>query len=61
MLPVIIEDLKNTVQSYVKYPTRKLQSEAYTGPITIPMFERVQHVREQLKKEGIDLTMPSVN
>ena len=53
-----IQDLMKT---YVKYPPRKLQSESYTGPITISGYEKFQHIREALQKEGIRLPLPSGN
>jgi len=53
-----VEDLMKT---YVKYPPRKLQSEVYTGPITISKYQRFKWVREQLEKEGITLPMPTGN
>jgi arylsulfatase A-like enzyme len=49
------------MKSYVKYPPRKLQSEVYTGPITISNYQRFKWVREQLEKEGINLPMPTGN
>ena len=39
------------MKTYVKYPPRKLQSEGYTGPITLSDYERFQWVRE-LAREG---------
>ena len=30
------------MKTYVKYPPRKLQSEAYTGPITLTQYQRFQ-------------------
>ena len=53
-----IQDLMKT---YVQYPPRKLQSETYTGPITISQYERLQNVRERLKDQGFELPMPSGN
>ena len=35
-----------------KIPPRKLQSEVYTGPITITNFQNFQWVREQLAKKA---------
>jgi arylsulfatase A-like enzyme len=55
------EAIKNLMKTYVQYPPRKLQSEVYTGPITISNYERVQTVRELLSKEGVNLPMPSGN
>jgi len=49
------------MKTYVKYPPRKLQSESYSGPIEISRFQRFEWIREQLKKEGFDLPMPSGN
>jgi arylsulfatase len=46
---------------YVQYPPRKLQSEVYTGPITISNFQKFQWVREQLEKEGISIPVPTGN
>ena len=53
-----IQDLMKT---YVQYPPRKLQSEGYSGPITISQYERFQNVRESLAKEGFEIPMPSGN
>jgi arylsulfatase A-like enzyme len=55
------EAIQNLMKTYVKYPPRKLQSEVYTGPITISQYQRFQWVREQLKKEGVNLPMPTGN
>jgi arylsulfatase A-like enzyme len=54
----VVEEL---MKSYMKYPPRKLQSEVYTGPIEISKYERFEWIREQLKKEGFHLPMPSGN
>jgi len=53
--------VKEKMKSYVKYPPRKLQSETYTGPITISQYQRLKWVRDQLENEGINLTLPSGN
>jgi len=52
---------KNLVKTYVQYPPRKLQSETYTGPITLTKYQHFQYIRNELKKEGISLSMPSGN
>ncbi len=49
------------LKTYVQHPPRKLQSEGYTGPITLSNYEKFQHVREILKKEGITIGMPTGN
>jgi hypothetical protein len=49
------------MKTYVKYPPRKLQSEVYTGPITISGYQRFQWIREELAKEGFEIPMPTGN
>ncbi len=49
------------MKTYVKYPPRKLQSEGYTGPITLTKYQNYQFIRESLKKDGVSLPMPSGN
>lgn len=49
------------MKTYVKYPPRKLQSEGYSGPITLTQYQRFQHVREALQKEGFSIPLPSGN
>jgi arylsulfatase A-like enzyme len=53
--------VQELMKTYVKYPPRKLQSEVYTGPITITRYQRFQWVREQLAKEGFELPLPTGN
>ena len=50
--------VKALMESYIKYPPRKLQSESYSGPITITNFQKFQWLREQLGKEGFNLGLP---
>jgi arylsulfatase len=60
-LVTISDAIRELMKTYVQYPPRKLQSEAYSGPITISNFEKFQWVREQLQKEGVKLPMPTGN
>lgn len=53
-----IQDLMKT---YAKYPPRKLQSEGYSGPITLTQYERFQHLREQVAKQGFQIGLPAGN
>jgi arylsulfatase len=53
--------IKELMKSYVKYPPRKLQSETYTGPITLSRFQRFQYIRDALEKQGFDLPLPTGN
>lgn len=52
---------KKLMQSYVKYPPRKLQSESYTGPITISAYERFRAIQDELAKQGFSLGLPTGN
>jgi arylsulfatase len=57
----ISEAINKLMKTYVQYPPRRLQSESYTGPLTLSQYERFQSVRESLAKEGIKLPMPTGN
>jgi hypothetical protein len=49
------------MKTYVKYPPRKLQSETYTGPITISNYQKFKYIQEQLAKDGFHLGLPTGN
>ncbi len=51
-LVTINEEMEKLIKTYVKYPPRKLQSEVYTGPITLSGYQLVKHIREQFGKRG---------
>lgn len=53
--------INELMQSYLKHPPRKIQSETYTGPITITQYERFSHFREQLAKGGFQIGLPTGN
>ncbi len=53
--------IKEKMQTYIKYPPRKLQSETYTGPITISQYQRFQWVRDQLNEKGFNIGLPTGN
>jgi len=60
-LVTINQEVRNLMKTYIQYPPRKLQSEVYTGPITISNYQKFQWVREQLSKDGINLPLPTGN
>jgi arylsulfatase A-like enzyme len=60
-LVTIAEAIKALMKTYAQYPPRKLQSEGYTGPVTLSNYEKFQWIREQLGKEGISLPLPTGN
>jgi len=55
------EAIRDLMKTYIKYPPRKLQSESYSGPITLSQYQRLQYVREALQKEGFNIPLPSGN
>jgi arylsulfatase A-like enzyme len=60
-LVTISEAIKALMATYVTHPPRKLQSESYSGPVTLSNYERFQWIREQLQKEGVKIPMPTGN
>ena len=61
VLVSINDAIKTLMKTYAQYPPRKIQSETYSGPITISQYERFQFVRDQLSKEGFTLALPTGN
>jgi len=60
-LPVFNEAISKKLKTYVEYPPRKLQSDVYTGPITITKYQMYKSIRDDLAKEGVHLPMPTGN
>jgi len=59
---VIINDaVRERMKTSVKYPPRKLQSEVYTGPITLTRYRHLKYVRDMLEKEGVSIPLPTGN
>jgi arylsulfatase len=55
------EAVGELMKTYIKYPPRKLQSETYTGPITLSRYQRFEFVRKELEKDGFKITLPTGN
>lgn len=55
------DQITGLMKTYLQYPPRKMQSEGYTGPLTLSNYEKFQWVREQLAKEGVRLPLPTGN
>ena len=53
--------IKDLMKTDVDYPPRKLLSLGYTGTITISNYQKLKWVREQLAKDGVDITLPTGN
>jgi hypothetical protein len=59
MMVTISAAIKDLMKTYVQYPLCKLQSESYSGPITLSQYQRFQHIREMLAKEGFNIPLPT--
>ncbi|MCO5063911.1 MAG: arylsulfatase [Rhizobiaceae bacterium] len=57
----ISQAINDLMQTYVKYPPRKLQSESYSGPITLTQYQRFQFIRDELAKDGVTIGLPTGN
>ncbi len=55
MGPVMGEQLEAVMKTYIKYPPRKLQSDGYTGPITISQYQMFEGLKKQLQTYKIDI------
>ena len=53
--------IKELMETYVKYPPRKLQSMGYDGPVELSKYQKFQFIREALKNEGVNIPMPTGN
>ena len=53
--PLVNQELEKVMKSFVQYPPRKLQSETYSGPITISGYEKFEDVKKQLQNYKIDI------
>lgn len=57
-LPTVQDVTREFMKSYVTNPPRKQQSDGYSGPITIPEYERYKNVRDALKEQGFSIGSP---
>jgi arylsulfatase len=53
--------VKELMQTYVKYPPRRQQSESYSGPNALSGYERFQFVCDQLAQQGLPIPLPTGN
>jgi arylsulfatase len=53
--------IKALMETYIKYPPRKLQSMGYDGPIELSKYQKFMYIREQLEKNGFNIPLPSGN
>jgi arylsulfatase A-like enzyme len=59
--PIMGQELERVMKTFIQYPPRKLQSDGYTGPITISAYEKFGWLREQLSKDGVHIGLPVGN
>jgi hypothetical protein len=57
----INQAVQELMQTYLKHPPRKLQSEGYSGPITVTQYQRFKFVRDQLAADGVNIALPTGN
>lgn len=60
-VPSLMGEAERVVKTYIKYPPRPVQSESYSGPLTLSQYHRFSNVREQLEKQGFSLGLPTGN
>jgi arylsulfatase A-like enzyme len=60
MVP-IGQAITELMKTYIQYPPRKMQSLGYTGPIELSKYQQFEWLRDQLKKDGFNLTLPNGN
>lgn len=61
VLVTMNDAIKTLMQTYIKYPPRKMQGEGYNGPITLSEYQRFKWVRDQLATSGFQMDMPTGN
>lgn len=54
-VPFFMGKLSDIIASYEKYPPRKMQSDTYSGPLSIDRFRALERIAPVLKKQGIDI------
>jgi arylsulfatase len=57
----ITQAVDKLMRTYIQYPPRKMQSMTYDGPVELSKYQKFQSVREQLQKEGVNLSLPTGN
>ncbi len=59
---IMINDaITKLMKTYMQYPPRKLQSESYSGPITLTGYQRFEYIRTELGKQGFSIGLPTGN
>jgi len=53
--PIMGDQMKTVMQSFVKYPPRPVQSESYPGPMSITRFRTIEQAKKLMKQKKIKL------
>jgi hypothetical protein len=57
----IAEAIEELMQTSIEDPSAKMQSEAYSGPITRTSYQRFQWIRRQPQRERVKIPLPTGN
>ena len=60
-IPTLMGEVERIMKAYVGYPPRSVQSESYSGPITLSEYHRFTMVLDRLEKAGFKLSLPTGN
>ena len=53
--------IEKLMKTYVEYPPRKLQSMGYDGPVELSKYQKFEWIREALKNQGVNISLPTGN
>jgi C-terminal region of aryl-sulfatase len=57
----VAPELQALMKSYVQYPPRKPQTNNYNGPLRLSNYQKYQWLRQELEKEGFQISIPTGN
>ncbi|QZE15723.1 arylsulfatase [Halosquirtibacter laminarini] len=57
--PMMTMHLEEILNTYVKYPPRPVQSEGYSGSLSITRFRELMKINKEMKEKGFDLKITS--
>ncbi len=60
-VPSLMGEAERITRTYIDYPPRPVQSESYSGPITLSEYHRFSTIRDQLNEQGFSIGLPTGN
>jgi arylsulfatase A-like enzyme len=60
MVPISLA-IERLMKTYIEYPPRKLQSMGYDGPVELSKYQKFEWIREALKNQGVNISLPTGN